>query len=281
MKSLPKSEPAIHEDGGLEGRRVDKQPNPEYSPGGDRLLRKWLIVMAAIRDQRLHGSELRVLTAVLDRMNSQWRCWPGYGRIASDTGLARRTATRAIDRLVNLGYLEKRPRGTCQSNIYLLGHLSTHASIDSQVDSDSCDQAIDPQVTRSIDPQVNPLSTHRSPEPGKGTREENPKKKTEGEPRARVNGAAEKQAGKAGHGGLQLVPPDWQPDDTLRAWCESNYPHIPVDDELQKFRDRSSAKGARFADFAAGFRGWIRRAHEFAKRDGKAPSGGASRGYLN
>lgn len=121
--------------------------------------------MHAKSDPKLTGADLRVLPAVLDRMNARMECWPGYGRIANDTGLTRRTAARSIERLISLGYLEKESRGTCVSNLYRLGKLSTGLTIDTPDDSDSPDDsASDTPDHSTVDGADYPLLTGMSPE---------------------------------------------------------------------------------------------------------------------
>jgi len=129
------------------------------------LLIKWRISMAAIKDQRLTGADLRVLPAVLDRMNDQLECWPGYGRIAADTGVDRRTANRAIDRLVEFGYLDKETRGNRVSNLYRIGNLSARLTIGRDTDTDSqTDSDVDTGTDSDVDSQTDPLSVQVSPE---------------------------------------------------------------------------------------------------------------------
>lgn len=88
------------------------------------LLIKWRLLLHAAQDPRLSAACLRALPAVLDRMNDRFECWPGYGRIATDARIDRRTATRAIDRLVELGYLTRNRRGHGVSNMYRIGKVS-------------------------------------------------------------------------------------------------------------------------------------------------------------
>lgn len=87
-----------------------------------RLLKKWQLVRAACGDKRLTAAaDLRVLVAILDRMNRRMEAWPGYGKIARDCGIDRSTARRAVDRLIECGYIEK-VRGEARlTNFYRLG----------------------------------------------------------------------------------------------------------------------------------------------------------------
>lgn len=57
-----------------------------------------------------------------DRSGSAGSCWPGINTIASDLGLSRTTVKRALNELVQRGYLTKsprfRPNGSYTSNLY-------------------------------------------------------------------------------------------------------------------------------------------------------------------
>ena len=135
------------------------------------LLVKWRMVMQAARDPSLSASCLRVLPAVLDRMNMQFECWPGYGRIAQDAGVDRRTATRAVQRLVDLGYLDRQMRGKGISNKYRLGKVVAALPIPDSETSGSSDMG----TVGSSDMGVVAAVT---PEPEKRTRIREPKSAT-------------------------------------------------------------------------------------------------------
>ena len=121
----PKSEPADSDEGGLGGRRMGEQPKPEYNASGGKLLRKWQAIRAAASDKRLSAAaDLRVLVAIVDRMNDKLEAWPGYGTIGRDVGIDRRTASRSVDRLVETGYLVKTRASSRNSNTYRLIRLS-------------------------------------------------------------------------------------------------------------------------------------------------------------
>lgn len=132
------------------------------------LLKKWRTLLHAAADQRLCGADLRVLVAVLDRMNNQMECWPGYGRISADTRVSRRTATRSIERLVGLGYLTKTSRGTCKSNLYRLCQLSVISSIDEGDTSDEGDTPLStgmtPALSVNVTPEPNSLNLTNEPD---------------------------------------------------------------------------------------------------------------------
>lgn len=81
--------------------------------------------------------------------------------------------------------------------------------------------------------------------------------------------------------GKRMVPADWRPADDLIADMARENPAVPIELELEKFRDHSRANDRRFKDFDAAFRNWIRKAAEFARRDGKNPTPPGSRKALN
>ena len=59
-----------------------------------------------------------------DRADPSGSCWPGIKTIAADLGLSRSTVKRALNELVQMGYLTKsaryRSNGSHTSNLYRL-----------------------------------------------------------------------------------------------------------------------------------------------------------------
>ena len=59
-----------------------------------------------------------------DRSDPSGSCWPGIKTIAADLGLSRSTVKRALNELVQVGYLTKsaryRSNGSHTSNLYRL-----------------------------------------------------------------------------------------------------------------------------------------------------------------
>src|SRR5690606_30850161 len=84
--------------------------------GGDaskdhNLLARWSLVGAALRDPKLSQGDVAVLWAIAERIGKDGTAWPGYGRLAADTGLHRATVGRAIPKLVARGYLHRQSGG--------------------------------------------------------------------------------------------------------------------------------------------------------------------------
>jgi len=59
-----------------------------------------------------------------DRANEKGACWPGINRIASDLEMSRSTVKRALEDLIQNGYIEKelryRGNGSYSSNLYTI-----------------------------------------------------------------------------------------------------------------------------------------------------------------
>lgn len=85
------------------------------------LLDRWKLVKAASVDPRLSRGDVAVLIAILDRMNSDGVAWPSLGTVAADAHVDRRTATRAIARLVDTSYLLRESGNRTASNRYRVG----------------------------------------------------------------------------------------------------------------------------------------------------------------
>jgi len=191
-----RGEPANGEEGGLGGRRIGKQPDFQYTSGGGKLLAKWRAIRAAASDKRLSAAaDLRVLVAILDRMNNRLEAWPGYGTIGRDVGVDRRTASRSVDRLIETGYLVKDRASKHSSNTYRLIHLSVDSPTGSGtygVGVDSPGVSVD-SPSGGVGESVRGVSVDSPSEPGNRTRAPlNPEKEAgAGKPaRARVDAAA-------------------------------------------------------------------------------------------
>ena len=75
-------------------------------------------------DTLLPPRAVSVYMYLKDRSNSAGSCWPGIKTIAADLGLSRSTVKRALNELVQMGYLTKsaryRSNGSHTSNLYRL-----------------------------------------------------------------------------------------------------------------------------------------------------------------
>jgi len=78
------------------------------------------IPIAVLQRRDLGAAAKVVFAAILARIGSNGRAWPGAGRLARDTGLSCATVKRAIVELVGLGVITKQPRGPGRSNMYVI-----------------------------------------------------------------------------------------------------------------------------------------------------------------
>jgi len=71
-------------------------------------------------DCTLTVPERAVLTVLVLRADAAkgWTCWPSLTRIARDTGLGRSTVARVLDRLAELGWLDRTRRPRSTSTLY-------------------------------------------------------------------------------------------------------------------------------------------------------------------
>lgn len=75
-------------------------------------------------DRYLPGRAVAVYMYLSDRTNRSGTCWPGINTIAKDLNLSRSTVKRALNDLVQHGYLRKdfryRENGGKTSNLYTI-----------------------------------------------------------------------------------------------------------------------------------------------------------------
>ncbi|MEG1165481.1 MAG: helix-turn-helix domain-containing protein [Oscillospiraceae bacterium] len=79
---------------------------------------------SAIYNGKLPHRAKTVYMYLRDRANKEGTCWPGINRIASDLEISRSTVKRALDDLIQNGYIEKelryRGNGSYSSNLYTI-----------------------------------------------------------------------------------------------------------------------------------------------------------------
>lgn len=92
--------------------------------GHGGVVRYWRLVGVAARRSDLSRGDIAVLWAILDRIGADGTAWPGYGRIAADTGLCRSTVTRCIRKLVAGGLLHRDSGRLGKPNRYTPGRCS-------------------------------------------------------------------------------------------------------------------------------------------------------------
>lgn len=117
-------------------------------PNENSLLARWNLLGAATRDPRLSRGDLAVLHSIAGRIGDDGTAWPGFGRLATDTGLHRSTVERCIDRLEESAYITRESGGIGKSNRYRLtsrtdatGTSSDYATTTSSADATGCSDA--------------------------------------------------------------------------------------------------------------------------------------------
>lgn len=69
------------------------------------LLKKFLMIRAALYDKNLSKGDVSVQWQILDRYSvANGDCWPSLKRLAADTGLTQRTIQRSVTRLIESGH---------------------------------------------------------------------------------------------------------------------------------------------------------------------------------
>jgi hypothetical protein len=193
----------------------------------------------AVRDSDLPSTHRLVLMMLALRTDPTGECYPSYELLAGDTGLARRTVTRAIPELLNTSFLT-RIESRKRSNGYRLTVSPDHRSSvtvtpDLPIELPSIDLA-----------QVSP-----------GSERAEPKVKLKGDAR-----------------GTRL-PQDWKllRRDALWAMQEVGLTEAEVRAEAEVFKDHWLAQPGmkgRKSDWKATWRNWVRRRPEF-NRNARKP----------
>ena len=113
-----------------------------------------------------------VFAVIVDRIGANGSAWPGYSRIAADTGLHLSTVKRAVKGLIEAGLLRKFPRGRGLSNMYTIPNSSSSSGLNSVqaepgADCDSGSVQAAPRVVagcdyRELTHELDPLNeTHK------------------------------------------------------------------------------------------------------------------------
>ena len=95
------------------------------------LLARWKLAMQASCDSRLSRTDIAVLMAITNRINETGTAWPGLNLIAKDAKADRSTATRAVSRLCECGYLQRDSGDRTRSNVYRMGRCEVTPSRES------------------------------------------------------------------------------------------------------------------------------------------------------
>lgn len=126
------------------------------------LVARWKLLKVAGADPRTTKGDISVLLAILDRMNEAGVAWPGFGTIAQDSSTSRSTVIRSIDRLCDLGYLERDVGGIGKSNRYRFGKGPTSVTRDTSATGDTSAMH-GTQVVPPVTPELTSLNLLKEP----------------------------------------------------------------------------------------------------------------------
>lgn len=94
------------------------------------LVARWECLRRGFADSDLQGSDIRVLFAIVDRINAKTGfCYPSIARLMSDSGLSKASVARSIGKLVERRYIEKKSGSYTSANEYRLGCLTSETSV--------------------------------------------------------------------------------------------------------------------------------------------------------
>lgn len=241
----------------------------EHSKGS--LLRRWLLMLAATRDQRLSRSDCAALGAVLARMNAEGAAWPGMTSIAHDAGIDRRTAVRAIGRLSDAGYLLRDSGRPGLSNRYRIGSDKPAAS-DQSAPSDELATSGQTVPRGEFVTQVGANLSQGRGELAPRTRFRTRSMNSVGD---RASRSTTNQRGTR-------ISETWLPDEKLKCYARTKLAGIEcnLDDLIENFRDHwiaATTNSAVKRDWSAAFRFWVRNELKFTGQRRSKPAVGRIR----
>lgn len=218
------------------------------------------------------GSPARkaVLMNLADRADEAWSCFPGQKRIADDTELGERTVRRALEDLVEVGLVlrahRRRKDGSYTSDRYVLAGILTDPDaaklIPEEFASQRPERPVDdaqPAATAAGGPAARvaggPAATLAGHEPpGSSNHHSSPSPDGEDAREARSPQAAPPRADRKK--AATPLPPDWTLSVGARKWTEQRHPQLPIDEEVEKFKDRAIRDDARYRSWDAAWRTW-------------------------
>lgn len=197
------------------------------------LIPEWLL------DSQVSDKAIR-LYCVLHRYadNQTMECFPSIQTLARRAHCTARTVQRALDELVELGAVKKKPRknttGSPQSNLYILKRVPS-------------------KMSGGGDKNVRGVVSKMSPG---GVKNVTLTRTTELEP-------------------VELEPPikgkpknadDYEPSQRIIEDQPVKYPGIDLSAELEAFRDFHMSKGSQFKDWDRAFRTWLGKAVKWSSK---------------
>ncbi|HEY4012782.1 MAG TPA: helix-turn-helix domain-containing protein [Polyangiaceae bacterium] len=232
---------------------------------------KPLDLLRAVRDRHdLNGIQKATLAALILRSDEDGVSYPAYATLAADTGFGTRSVQRAVTCLRDARFIEVESRkvgGRLErdSNRYtirldaLLGVVTSH-----HVVSDGRDVVPAGQGGGApLAPRVVPDSHGGGVSVAKDLPIELPLGTALGEGRFAL--APTGPTRKSRRVPETSAPASDATDAEIRAWCERWKVPLPEDDRVAAaFLDHARARGRRYCDWTAAWRGWKNREPQFA-----------------
>lgn len=220
---------------------------------------------------RSRGIDRLVLLALADAANDQGTAWPSLTTIARKAGIDRRTVSRTIARLVELGELRRHPASGQsgvggRSNLYDVVMEQGQSAPASPVGDESEQGHGAPTKQGRSAPRGRESLGAESPQVGaesplsRGTAPPNPLEPSEPSAGRARAGAREAKPKKT----RATPPPDhFEITPELRAWAAAKSITADLDFETEQFLDYHRRKGTLGQDWVAGWRSWMRNTLKF------------------
>jgi len=223
---------------------------------------QWLRAIAA--DTRLHEwAPLAVAVALGSYLNNtSEEAWPGIERLAQDLNADRRSCQRALDRLVEAGWLRRmRGGGRRKTNRYKL-NSGLYASVSADRNSGPPDRNSGPP-DRNSGPPDQKTAGYCPPEPSS-----EPSMNRRRHAAVRSNQFSDRRTGRT-IPRAQSFPDRWLFGDAEArvAGCYALWDRARAQKEFSKFRHWHQARNTRSVDWSTSWENWCREGHKIDERD--------------
>lgn len=198
--------------------------------------------------QSLKPAPKLVLLALADHADDRGYCWPSLARLAEMTGIDRSTVTRSLAVLEQHRLIarDRSTGGPGKSTRYYIGEQVQDAPVK--------------QVPET--PDTDPNRCERS-----HNRCERSQKQVRHAPRTIKNPQEPPESErKRAH----PLPDTFKLTSPMQAWGSEKFPTVNLQQETEKFADHARAKNRKLTDWVAGWRNWIRQAHDYQQARGNS-----------
>lgn len=212
-------------------------------------------------------------------------CWASHATLAAEAKCSVRQLQRYLNDLVAWGFVASRRRGQGQAQAYSPGQHDTGVALNttSASPSESNTTPVSEQRDTGVRFNTTPVSHRR-----RSTEEEPPEEEhsgrsvaagaapapTEADPPIDSKPARKPRRARRDVASESPAPPTIDlTDQSYETAAKWGFDRAAVDFQLERFLSKARAKGWTYADWKAGFRTWLLNEVQYAKRDGRAPSG--------